>query len=131
MPYGYCLIVDYNWCAQYTLRRFRIVDVPGFVQYARGILFLDDTPFGSIVFVLGDRVCSIVDFDETIPGIIRCCVTACRITWLWHGGHVAGFIVNRGHPAWAGRFGDVGDFIDIIRSSRLIQIPSAVTVGVF
>src|SRR5690606_15009304 len=84
----------------------RVVEVPGFVEHAGGVVLADGAEAAGVVLVLLDGVGAVGEFDEAVPGVVRAGVGAGGVGGFGDRGHVAGFVVGRVGPGGAGGFGD-------------------------
>ena len=106
--------------------RLSVVKMPRFREHSATVAILGGSPLGRVVGIFRHEVATFFDRSESVPGVVEAGVADRRIGRLGNRRHVAGRVVGGGDPAWAGGFGDVGDFVDRVVGSVLDQIPGAV-----
>src|SRR5262249_6756686 len=80
------------------------------------------TAICAVVRVLTDRRAARRQTDQPVPGVVDGAVAAGWRGGLWYGGHVAGSIVGRRHPATAR---DSRNLINGVAGAGLLKRPSA------
>lgn len=75
-----------------------------------------------VISIPAHRRHAFLGLDHAVPGVVGAGEANRRISRLRHRRHVAVAVVRRRDPGWTCRLGDVGDLINLVHRTGLVEI---------
>lgn len=86
---------------------------------------LGDAAMEAVVGIFGHGRDAGLDFDHPVPGVVSTGIPVGQVVWTGRDRHVPILVVARRDPRGARRLADVGDLVDLVHRTILVEVGGA------